>query len=157
MAQKKSESRAEKMVADTKKKATSVRSTTKSASQKASAKKAPAPSKKTPKVKTEYEKTIPNHVTIAFVSAVLFVLFAVISINPEGVLLRFIKTVVLGLVGQAGFYFSIPALLYLFILHTFLRKTKVRMRSFCTIAFVFTSGVLYHLIVQNQKILLPAF
>ena len=152
MAQKKSESRAEKLVAETKKKASGEGSTTKHTSKKSSAKKAPAPTKKTPKTKTEYENAIPSNVTIAFASAALFVLFVVISINPEGVLLQVIKSVVLGLIGQAGFYFSIPALLYLFILHTFLRKTKVKMRSLCTLAFVFFSGVIYHLIVQNQGI-----
>ena len=152
MAQKKSESRAEKLVANTKKKSASEDSTTKNTSKKASSKKAPAPAKKTPKVKTEYENSIPNNVTIAFTCAVLFVLFVVISINPEGVLLKFIKSIVLGLVGQAGFYFAIPAFLYLFILHTFLRKSKVKMRSSCTILFVFLSGVIYHLVVQNQGI-----
>lgn len=150
MAEKKSENRAEKLVTDTKKKASAGGSTTKKASKKNTSKKAPAPTKKSPKVKTEYEDAIPNSFVIAFVSIALFILFVVISINPEGVLLKFIKTVVLGLFGQAGFYFSIPALLYLFILHTFMRKAAVKMCSICTILFVFFSGAVYHLAVQTQ-------
>ena len=67
-----------------------------------------APRKKSPKVKTEYERSIPANVIIACVSLILFVLFIVITVNPEGKLLLFIRSVLLGLFGQAGFYFSIP-------------------------------------------------
>lgn len=152
MAEKKTGSRAEKKITDSKKNTSAGGSTTKSSSKTKSVKKKPASTKKTPKVKTEYDKTVPNSFVIAFVSLALFILLVVISINPEGILLKFIKTAVLGLVGQAGFYFSIPALLYLFVLHTFMRKSAVKMRSICTMLFVFFSGVLYHLIVQNQGI-----
>ena len=151
MAQKKSSSRAEKQVTDTKKKTSAKNSTSKSNSSKA-AKKVPAPAKKTPKVKTEYESAIPNSTLIAIISIFLFVLFIIMGINPDGALLRILKSVILGLIGQAGFYFMIPALLYLFIVHTFGRKKPVRMRSFCTLVFVFLCGSIYHLIVQNQVI-----
>ena len=152
MAAKKSGNRAEKLVTDTKKKTSAGGSNSKNSAKKTSSKKAPAASKKSPKVKTEYENAIPNYFVVAFVSVSMFILFLVISINPEGVLLQFLKTVILGLIGQAGFYFSIPALLYLFMLNTFMRKTAVKMRSICTILFVFFSGMIFHLIVQNQGI-----
>ena len=148
MANKKGNSRAEQKVTDTKKK----NSTSKNAAMKSAAKKVPAAPKKAPKVKTEYDNPVPNHIVTALVSLALFVLFVVISINPDGVLLKFIKSLVTGLIGQAGFYFSIPALLYLFILHAFRRKTAVKMRSICTVLFVFFSGVIYHLAVQTQGI-----
>ena len=54
----------------------------------------------------------------------LFALFVVISVNPDGWLLEIIQSVVLGLVGQAGFYFAIPGLLYLFVIHTFGRQKR---------------------------------
>ena len=56
---------------------------------------------------------------------------------------------VLGLLGQAGFYFSIPAFLYLFLIHTFGRKTRVTLRSICTILFVIICGSIFHLVVHN--------
>ena len=108
-------------------------------------------SRKTPVVKTEYDKpVIPVNVIVALVSLLLFILFTVISVNPDGALLKVIQSVVLGLIGQAGFYFAIPALLYLFVIHTFSRKTAVRMRSICVVLFVFLCGSVYHLAVQDQ-------
>ncbi len=150
MAKKETGSRAEKKVTDTKKKATT--STSNSKSKKTKEKKVPAAPKKAPKVKTEYETQVPNSFVVAFVCIALFVLFVIISVNPEGALLKVIQSMLLGLVGQAGFYFSIPALLYLFVLHTFCRKKAIKMRSICTVLFVFFCGAIYHLIVQNQGI-----
>ena len=150
MAGKKNNSRAEQKISDTKKKNTSGNSASKS--KKNAAKKVPAAPKKAPKVKTEYDSPIPSNAVVALVSMALFILFVVISVNPDGILLKLLKTIVTGLIGQVGFYFSIPALLYLFILHTFGRKTAVKMRSICTVLFVFFSGVIYHLIVQTQGI-----
>ena len=145
-------SRAEKIVTDAKKKTSANQSTSKNYSKSSTNKKAPSTTKKTPKVKTEYDNPIPNHIVTALVCLVLFVLFAVISVNPDGILLKVIKSVVLGLIGQAGFYFSIPALLYLFIIHAFRRKKPVKLRTFCTVTLVFLCGALYHLIVQTQGI-----
>ncbi|MGM9548806.1 MAG: DNA translocase FtsK [Faecousia sp.] len=142
MAEKKPVSRAEKAVSGVKKK-TSPESASKSSGKKS------APSKSA-KVKTEYERAVPPHFLIAAVSILLFVLFVVISVNPDGALLKVIQSVVLGLVGQAGFYFAIPGLLYLFVIHTFGRKSAATMRSVCTLIFVFLCGCIYHLAVQDQ-------
>ncbi len=148
MAQKKPSSRAEKLVSDTKKQIPPT-SATKSAPKKKNTKKSTASSKKTPKAKTEYDNPIPASALVAIFSLLLFILFVVISINPDGALLKVVKSVVLGLIGQAGFYFSIPALLYLFAIHTFGRKTAVRMRSICLVIFVLMCGAIYHLLVQK--------
>ncbi|MDO5152341.1 MAG: DNA translocase FtsK [Eubacteriales bacterium] len=147
MAEKKTASKAEKMVSDAKKKTPAAASSTKSAPAKSTKKKTSA---KTPKVKTEYENPIPASWVVAFLSMALFILFVVISVNPDGALLKVVKSVVLGLIGPAGFYFSIPAFLYLFVIHTFSRKTAVQMRSICVLCFVFLSGAIYHLAVWNQ-------
>ena len=105
---------------------------------------------KTPKVKTEYESGIPAATVTAIVSLLLFILFLVICVNPDGVVLKAIGNLLTGLVGRAGFYFSVPALLYLFIINAFARRSKVTMRSICTVAFVLLCGCIYHLAVQTQ-------
>ena len=146
MAEKKGSSRAEKAVSNVKKKVDAPAST------KSAGKKTPAAKggKKKATVKTEYDsRGIPANILIAIVSLLLFVLFLLISINPDGALLRFVLSFVLGLLGQAGFYFSIPAFLYLFLIHTFGRKTRVMLRSVCTILFVIICGSIFHLVVHN--------
>lgn len=145
MAEKKQATKAERMVKDTKKK-TSVSGTS------SKPKKKPAPAKKNPKVKTEYENPIPSSFIVAFLSIVLFFLFVIIAVNPDGVLLRFIQSIILGLVGQAGFYFAIPCFLYLFVIHSFGRKTSVQMRSVCVVIFAFLCGVLFHLMVERGEV-----
>ena len=144
MAEKKTASRAEQAVSGAKKKTASG-----SASKSSGKKSTPA---KSAKYKTEYEPAVPPHFLIAAVSILLFALFVVISVNPDGALLKIIQSVVLGLVGQAGFYFAIPGLLYLFVIHTFGRKNAPTMRSICTLIFVFLCGCIYHLAVQEQAL-----
>ena len=143
MAEKKTASRAEQAVSGAKKKTSSG-----SASKPSGKKSTPA---KNTKYKTEYERAVPPHFLIAAVSILLFALFVVISVNPDGKLLEIIQSVVLGLVGQAGFYFAIPGLLYLFVIHTFGRKNAPTMRSVCTLLFVFLCGCIYHLAMQEQE------
>ena len=147
MAEKNGSSRAEKVVSNAKKKTSTSPSKPKKP---ASSEKKPA-SGKTPAVKTEYDKpSVPGNIILGLISIALFILFVVISINPDGALLKVIQSVVLGLIGQAGFYFAIPGLLYLFVINIFGRKTDIKMRSICVGAFVFLCGSIYHLAVQTQ-------
>ena len=152
MAAKKSSSRAERIVSDTKKKVSASSEGTQSGSKKSSGKKKSTSTKK-PAVKTEYESPLSSSAVVAIFSFLLFILFVVISVNPEGALLKVVKSVVLGLIGQAGFYISIPALLYLFIINTFSRKTAVRMRSICLILFVIFCGMIFHLLIVKEDVL----
>ena len=92
MAEKKTASRAEQAVSGAKKKTSSG-----SASKPSGKKSTPA---KNTKYKTEYERAVPPHFLIAAVSILLFALFVVISVNPDGELLKIIQSVVLGLVGK---------------------------------------------------------
>ncbi len=152
MAEKKTSSKAEKKVTQTKKKASDAGTSAKRSSQKSAKKSSATPQKA---AKTEYENPIPASFVVAVLSIALFILFVVISVNPEGALLQVVKAVVLGLVGQAGFYFSIPALLYLFVIHityAFSRKTSVKMRTACVLCFVFLCGAIFHLAVQKQTL-----
>ncbi len=144
MATKNGASQAEKRVSDEKKKSSSAKS-----------KKGPTkknPPKSVPKVNTEYENPIPNGAVAAIVSFFLGILFTVICVKPEGALLIVIRNVVYGLIGKAGFYFSIPALFYLFYLNAFFRRKGVKMRSICTIVFVFLCGMVYHLLVYRSSV-----
>ena len=156
MPEKKNSTRAAKVVSDAKKTTAAKNAPSgKTAAQKAvsGSDKKPSGKKQPPIVKTEYDRPrMPSNVVTAIISFVLFLVFLFISIKPEGALLKVIQNVVLGMIGQAGFYFSIPALLYLFVINTFGRKTKVTMRSICVVAFVFLCGCIYHLAVQTQGI-----
>ena len=87
MAEKKTASRAEQAVWGAKKKTSS------GSASKPSGKK--STSAKNTKYKTEYERAVPPHFLIAAVSILLFALFVVISVNPDGWLLEKIQSVVL--------------------------------------------------------------
>ena len=145
MAKKKPSSQAERIVTDTKKKAPA----SKSVSKKKPPKKA-AKSKTAPQVRTEYETPVSSGAVTALVSFCLFVLFTLICVKPEGALMMVVRSVVLGLVGRAGFYFLIPALLYMAVINLFGRKIAVRMRGTCAVLFALLCGVIYHLAVSAQ-------
>ena len=140
MANQKRKSQAEKAVSAAK--------TKKNASRSRSAGKA-----KTSKdnVKTR-ELSIPLRYIGAAIALGLFILLTVILVNPEGVLLRFFENVVLGMIGQVGFYVSIPALLYLFFILAFNTGKPVRMRSICLISFVILCGCISHLSLNPQNL-----
>ncbi len=138
MANKKTESRADRAVSDAKK----------AAAPKPAAKKTAV--KKKPPVRTPMTERLPGSALAALISLGLFVLFLVIAVNPEGALLMVIQNVLLGLVGKAGFYFLIPALLFIFILNTFARHTNVVMRSANALGAVFLCGAIFHLAVEHH-------
>ena len=121
MAQKNQQSRADRAVTDARKKASSKKTA-------ASTKKSQAQSRK---------EQASFNIIAALVSAALFVLFLVISINPDGILLRAIQSFLLGMIGQAGFYFSIPALLYLFIIIYHYHKIIKNLFSYHFITYIF--------------------
>ncbi len=141
MAEKKTTSKAERAVSGVKNAGSSGKST---------GKKKAAP-KKAPKVITEYDRKGPSDVMIACVCFLLFLVMAFACVNPEGALVKAIRNVVMGLLGVGGFYFAIPALLYLFVIHIFGRKSSMTMRSVCTAVFAFLCGCIYHLAVKNPE------
>ena len=78
----------------------------------------------------------PGRLIGSVVSASLFVLFLVILLVPEGALVQLFYRGVVGMIGRIGFYISVPALLYLFIILAFSGDRPVVMRSTCLICFV---------------------
>ena len=128
-------SRAQKAVSGVKKKNTKSKSGGKSTSAKRERK----------------EALVPGNIVAGVVSLALFVLFLIIAVNPDGVLVKAILSVLTGLLGKVAFYIAIPALFYLFVIHIFNAKTALRMRSACLISFVFLCGCIHHLIVRPNS------
>ena len=148
---KKSTSKAEQTVNETKKKAAAAKTSSKSSGKKASAKKPPA-AKKNPKVTTEYENPISSGVTGGILCLFLFVLFVLILFKSDGALIQVTKSIVLGFVGEAGLLFFTPVFLYVSVINLFGRKVAVRMRSACAVAFALFCGAIYHLIVSSLSV-----
>ena len=88
---------------------------------------------------------LPARVIIAALSLILFVLFIIMLLNPEGALVKLLLNFITGLIGRASFVVAIPALLYLFIIQAFSGMRPVKMRSICLISFVLLCGCISHL------------
>ena len=143
MADKKTSSRAQKAVTDVKRK------NPVSGASNSKAKKNSGGQKMLPTAVPE-DNRLPVRFILAAVSAGLFILFLVIGIKPDGALLKLFQSILFGLIGKVGFYFSIPALLYLFVILVSSGKQPVRMRCFSLISFVLLCGCIFHLVVNNQ-------
>ena len=101
--------------------------------------------------KTEQVK-IPTRLISAGVTLGLFVLFLVMLFTHDGKIIQLVYNLVLGLIGYIGFYISIPALLYLFVVHAFSGKRPITMRTICVISFVLICGSLKHLWMDPQNV-----
>ena len=149
MADTKRKSQAQKAVSSANKKKSSGKSTQKKNS------------KKNEPVKNTATETlyIPMRYTVAALALILFVLFLVIALNPEGALVNLIADFIMGLVGKTAFLVGIPALLYLFVILVFSKGRPVLMRSICVVAFVLICGCISHLVLNPSipENLLSAF
>ena len=147
MADKKRNSRALKAVNETKKKTGNPTTSVKKKESAEQPKKEVAAKGKSGPV----EQGVSSRAIGAVVSLGLFVFLLFMGIKPDGALLKVFLSLLTGLVGKVGFYFSIPALLYLFLILVTSRNQPVRMRSICLFCFVFFSSCVHHLIVNNQS------
>jgi len=102
-------------------------------------------------VNTE-DKQIPPRLISSLVFLGLFILFLIIFFTSDGIITNMIATLVKGLLGNAGFVISIPALLYLFIIHAFSGKRPVLMRTVCVVLFVLIFACIAHMFVQAYDI-----
>jgi len=124
-------------------KATSSKQTKQStASKKAAANKTETTKDTAPKTR------MPARVVCALISIALFLVFLVMSLNPEGALVVLLMKVTHGLIGKVSFYIAIPALLYLFVIQSFSGKRPVLMRSLCLIGFVLLCGCTFQLFMR---------
>ena len=95
---------------------------------------------------------IPARLIAACVCFCLLIFSVIMLFRVDGILPNFCYQVIVGLIGHTGFYFSIPALLYLFCIQAFSGKKPVRMRSICTVAFVLLAGCLAHLAADCENL-----
>ncbi len=103
-------------------------------------------SKNTETVETaENKQPIPARVISSIIFACLFVTFLILAFKSDGTIPSAIYGLINGLIGKIGFIFSIPAFLYLFVIHAFSGKRPVCMRSVCVGIFVLCCGCLSHL------------
>ncbi len=145
MAEKKTSSRAQKAVTDVKRK-----NTASSTSNSKSAKKSNSGGQKALPTAVPEDNRLPIRVILAVVCASLFILFSVIAIKADGALLKLFQSILFGLFGKVGFYFSIPALLFLFVILVSSGGKPVKFRCISLICFVVICGCIFHLAVNNQ-------
>ena len=106
--------------------------------------------KKTVKEEQVKEHVIPKRLIACGIFLVLFILFLVIALNPEGALIGLVYKLLLGLVGKVAFYAAIPGMLYLFMIHAGSGDRPVLMRSICVLIFVVLCGCISHLILRPE-------
>ncbi len=82
----------------------------------------------------------------------LFILFLVITLQPEGALTKLFQGILLGLVGKGGFIVSIPVLLYLFFIQACSGKRPVKMRTICLLIFIALFGCIVHLTIAPKAL-----
>ena len=95
------------------------------------------------------DSQVPARLISSVVSLALFILFLVVFMEPEGLLIDWIHSFVLGLFGKISFYVSIPALLYLFVIQAFSGRRPVRLRSWCLVSFVLICGCVSQLMLDS--------
>ena len=142
MAENKTASRAEKAVSDVKKKKGTASADSKAVSGKKNQKPVQLP---------DDDTRVSGRVIFAIVTLALFLVFLVMAVYPEGSITKLVHQIILHLIGKAAFYFAIPALLYMFIITVTGNGQPIQMRCICLGIFVFMTGCIYHLIVNNQQ------
>ena len=144
MAEKKPANRAQKAVTETKQKN---RAGTQSNS---SPKKSSRSGKKTGS-SPDTNGGIPSYVFFSAISLAVFLLFLIIAIKPDGAILKFLRSIILGLIGRIGLYFAIPALLYTFFLLLSSKGVGIASRLVCLAVGIISCSCIHHLIVNNQS------
>ena len=95
---------------------------------------------------------IPVRLISSIVFSGLFILLLIAAFRTDGLIVRFIKDLICGMIGQTGFVLAIPVLLYLFIIHAFSGKRPVLMRSICLGCFLMLAGCIAHLSLNPQHL-----
>ncbi len=114
--------------------------------------KKPAAGKKTPAPKEQERTQIPFRFITGSICLVLFILFLVMFLFPEGSLVLFFLNIIYGLIGKVGFYVAIPGLLYLFIIQAFSGKRPILLRSVCMITFILLCGCISQLALGSDDL-----
>ena len=88
---------------------------------------------------------IPSRLLAAAVCLALVLFSFLMLFEMDGILPNFCYRLIVGLIGRTGFYFSIPALIYLFCIMAFSGNRPVALRSVSVLFFVFFAGCIAHL------------
>ena len=88
---------------------------------------------------------IPPRLISSVVFLGLFILLLVVYLKPVGLIPKMLNDILCGLLGKVGFVISIPACVYLFVIHAFSNKRPVIARSVFVGVFVLSCGCLFHL------------
>ena len=97
------------------------------------------------------EQKIPLRLISASAFLGLFILFIVVFFNSNGLFPGMIEKMAHGLFGRVGYIVSIPAFLYLFVIHAFSKGRPVKMRSICIGCFVIICGCISHLLLAKSQ------
>ena len=95
---------------------------------------------------------VPPRWIASAASLVLFIVFLVMFLQPEGVLTVALLHFIHGLIGKVAFYAAIPSLLYLFIILTFSGKKPVIMRAVCIISLILVAGLISQLFMEDLTV-----
>ena len=110
-------------------------------------KKKSAPGKKTAQKKNEAtERVLPIRFYSASACLGAFIILLIIFFTSGGAITGFVRNLIYGLIGVAGFIVAIPITLYLFFIHAFSGKRPVLMRTVCLLLFILLCGCIFHLI-----------
>ena len=120
--------------------------------EKASSKKKPSTASKRAAPKKQESVNLPLRVIFALVCTALFIVFLVIAMGQKGFLLTGVESIAKGMIGSAGFYVSIPALLYLVVILGFSGNRPVQSRSICLLVFIFVAGCISHLTLSPKNL-----
>ena len=105
----------------------------------------------TAKEQSANEQKIPARLISASAFLGLFILFIVVFFNSNGLFPGTVEKLVHGLFGRVGYVVSIPAFLYLFVIHAFSKGRPVKMRSICVGCFVVICGCISHLMLAKSQ------
>ena len=95
---------------------------------------------------------VPARLISSVISIGLFILFLGMFLWPQGDFVLWMLALVQGLIGKIGFYVSIPALLYLFVIQAFSGKRPVKLRTACLIIFVLICGCLSQMALSTDHL-----
>ena len=112
--------------------------------------------KKESTVAAQEDIRIPVRLILAFTCLGMFFFNLIIMFNVgssagnDGVVLRFLYRLILGLIGKTGFYLSIPILLYLFVILAFSGNRPVILRSVSLVLFMLWINCIVHLVMNEE-------
>ena len=95
--------------------------------------------------KDNENNSIPIRVVSSIAIILLFIVFLIALILPEGFLVAALNSLLHGLLGRAAYILLVLALLYMFVIHAFSPGKPITMRTICLLCFVLSCGCIAQL------------